>query len=76
MRKTIGEATYQGWLELDRLLTYLWESHSSRLKVLYNVPSWVDGKFARRCMETLFPEVTTRGIVDFVDLGHGFVQNF
>ena len=71
-RKAIGEATYQEWLELDRLLTQLWESHSSRLKILYIAPSWVDGQHARSCIESLFPEVTTRGIVDFgsaIDLG-------
>ena len=73
-RRMIGEAAYQEWLELDRLLTHLWESHSYQSKVLYDVPIWVNGQSARSCIESLFPEVTTRGIVDFVDLGHGMVQ--
>ena len=75
-RNAIGEASYQQWLELDSLFTHLWESHSYQLKVLYYVPTWVDGQSARSCIESLFPEATTRGIVDFVELGQRDLERF
>jgi hypothetical protein len=60
----IGEACYQGWLELDSVLAQLWESHSIRTQIEYEVPaSWTDGGAGRR-MQKLLPETTSRGIVD------------
>ena len=56
-RDTIGEAAYTGWLELDRLLIKLWESHSVHVKVLCIVRSPMCIEGARGCMESLFPEV-------------------
>lgn len=61
----IGETAYQEWLELDRTLTQLWESHSIRLKILHN------GRILRfndyvKCAEILLPEVTNVGIVDLI----------
>ena len=38
----VGEDSHQGWLELDRVLTRLWESHSICLEVRYNGPVWVE----------------------------------
>ena len=32
----LGETVCDAWLELDHLLAQLWESHSVRLKVLYD----------------------------------------
>ena len=34
----VGEATYQALLELDHVLTRLWESHAIRLEIEYSVP--------------------------------------
>lgn len=62
---TDGEAMYQRWLELDRVLAQMRESRSVRLKVLYNSPSTMERR-ARGCVEELLPEVTTRGTVKVV----------
>jgi len=62
----IGETVYSEWLELDHLLVQLWESHLIHLKVLYNSPKWADRKRARSFVESLLPEVTTRGAVDLI----------
>ena len=69
LRHAIGETVYQEWLELDHLLVRLRESHPFRLRVLYGVPSHVDGQSARRCMDSLLPEVATRGVADFAEDG-------
>ena len=62
----IGESSYQEWLELDSVLVQLWESHSIRPEVEYNVPRWTDEGAGRR-MQKLLPEVTARGIVDLIE---------
>ena len=61
LRNSVGETAYQEWRELDRLLTHLWELHSSWLKVLYDAPVLVDEQIARSCMVRIFLEVTRRG---------------
>ena len=62
-----GENAWQGWLELDRILARLRESHSTQLKISYGViSSWDDVQTARSCMEALLPEVT-RGMVELVE---------
>ena len=48
------------------MLAQLWESHSIRPEVTYNVPTWM-GKGTGRRMQILLPEVTARGIVDLVE---------
>ena len=63
VRGAVEETTYLAWLELDRLLAQLHESHSIRLKVLYDV----DESRERRRMKVLLPEVMTRGIADLVE---------
>ena len=65
IRRTIGETTYGDWLELDRLLAKLCESHSIHLKVLH-LPESVRG--VGSCVETLLPEVTKRGMVGLAEL--------
>lgn len=65
LEPAIGEAIFLRWLELDLLLVQLWESHSVRPSVLYKVPSSRGRRWARSCIETLLPEITARGIVDF-----------
>lgn len=65
-RRTIGETIYAEWLELDRVLVKLWESHLIRPLLSYKVPSWVDTKDARGSMDRLLPEATRRKIVDLI----------
>ena len=60
----IGEASYLGWLELDRFLAQLHEVRSIRPKVLFRV----DEQRARSCAKLLLPEVMTEGIVDLDNL--------
>lgn len=55
----IGQATYLEWLELDRILVQLRESHSIHLKVLL----WADEQKAKSWMECLLPEVMAGGTV-------------
>ena len=71
---TIGERIYAGWLELDGVLAQLWETHSIRPEVYYDIISLsvddeiispcVDG---RRWMESLLPGVSRRKIVDLAE---------
>jgi hypothetical protein len=65
----IGESNYRQWLELDHLLVQLWESHSIRPKVSYYAPPGKGGEVANGRVYSLLPEVTSRGIADFVKLG-------
>lgn len=69
--RVLGETTYREWLELDRLLVLLWETHSIRLKILYLGSFRVDRPSARKCMDSLFPEVTTRGIANLEECEFG-----
>lgn len=69
--RVLGETTCREWLELDRLLVLLWETHSIRLKILYLGSFRVDRPSARKCMDSLFPEVTTRGIADLEECEFG-----
>ena len=59
-----GENMYQGWLEIDHILSQLRKSHSIRLKVWYSPPSEMDGMRARGYLRNLLPEVTMEGMVD------------
>jgi hypothetical protein len=61
-----GEIMYQGWLEIDHVLSQLRKSHPVRLKVWYDPPFVVDGTRARGYIRNLLPEVTTEGIVDLI----------
>jgi len=62
----VEEQTPGQWLELDRLLTQLWESHTIPPKVLCRVPSWKE-KSARDSMGCLLPEATRGGTVNLFD---------
>ena len=66
VRQTIGEAAYQEWLELDRLLVQLSESNSIHLKLMYDDRSGMDERRERDRMNILLPEVMARGIAGFV----------
>ena len=67
LRHADGGVAYQEWLELDRLVAQLNESHLIRLKVLLNTRRTdPDGSRERSRIKILFPVVTARGIVDLV----------
>ena len=66
VRHAIGEAAYAGWLELDRLLVQLWESHSVRSEVQYYVPLSVGEENTTDCVKNLFPEATARGSIHLI----------
>ena len=53
------------WVDLERTLIQLWESHRICAKVKYY--SW-KGEESRELMENLLPEATKRGIVGLVDI--------
>ena len=55
------------WLEFDRLLAKLWESHLVRLEVRYGVPGWVDTEGVRSSMEKMLLETAGKGIADPVE---------
>ena len=61
IRQGIGEANCGQWLDLDRLLVQLWESHSVRPNVLCDGASRAMGD----CVKSLLPEGRKRGILDF-----------
>lgn len=61
-----GEGVYQRWLELDRILAQLQESHSIRLTVYYDPPTGMSRARVRGYMSNLLPVVMTRGIVELV----------
>ena len=55
------------WLEIDRLLAQLSESHSIRVKVVYDIREDTNGGRERSRVKIPFPEMMTRGIVDLVE---------
>jgi hypothetical protein len=55
IKQFVGEAGYKKWLDLDRLLVQLWESHSIRPTVM----SAAEHK--KESVGVLFPEITERG---------------
>jgi hypothetical protein len=61
VRQAIGAANFGQWLDLDRLLVKLWESHSTRPKVV-STTSTCTGDF----IGCLLPEVMRSGILDLV----------
>jgi hypothetical protein len=61
LREFVGEASYEKWLGLDRLLVQLWESHSIRPKVVSATAH------KKESIGVLFPEITERGIIDLVE---------
>jgi len=66
VKRAVGEAIYEQWMELDRLLAQLWESHSIHLTVLYYGKWGKNGEGPGSCVHSLFPETTGRGIADLV----------
>jgi len=64
--REVEQQTTGQWLELDRLLAQLWESHSIPPEIMYRGLSW-DEKDARGLMRRLLPEATRGGTVNLVD---------
>jgi len=62
----IGEGNYGQWLELDRLLVQLWESHSIRTRLICTILTEQEQELGDY-FGCLFPEITKRGIVDLVE---------
>jgi hypothetical protein len=62
IRRTIGEAKYGLWLDLDRFLVQFSESRSIRPKVVYTTVRGMRGS-----IECLLPEASRRGIIDPVE---------
>ena len=58
----IGEAHCELWLDLDRLLVQLWETHSIRPKVICTTEGGTEVSIG-----SLLPEITKRGIIDLVE---------
>ena len=68
----VEETAYREWLELDRLLTKLSESHSIRPEVLYNLLPSMDRKWANDLVESLLPELTMRGLARLTGMLAGY----
>ena len=58
--------TYKQWMDLDRVLVQLWESHSVRVKIAYR--SGGKGEKVPKLIEDLLPETTKKGIVGMANL--------
>jgi hypothetical protein len=67
IRQAIGEADYVQWLNLDRLLVQLWESHSIRPKVAVPTEQAEGTESMRDHVGHLLPEITNRGIIDLAE---------
>ena len=63
--RIVGQVVCRQWLDLDRSLVQLWESHSIRPVVKCKTPI-LEGQDMRDCIRRLMPEVTRRGIIDLV----------
>ena len=57
IRQAVGETTYDQWLDLDRLLVRLWESHTIRPMIRHTGMSPTEAIDRVRC---LLPEMTKR----------------
>ena len=66
VRQAIGEANFEQWLNLDRLLVQFWESRSIRPKVV--CAKLREGRDWAGC---LLPEITGRGIIDLFEDSYG-----
>ena len=66
VRQNFGEQIFGQWLELDRVLAKLWESHSIRPMILYHTRPQKEKEEMRECMRCLFPEITGRGVIELI----------
>jgi hypothetical protein len=63
--QAIGEAVFGQWLDLDRLLVQLWESHLIRRKVVCTTRMEERGTIGH--VGCLLPEATKAGMIDLVE---------
>ena len=63
MLTAVGRTAFWQWLELDKLLAQLQESHSIRPEVLFNVPPSMDREQAMNFTHSMLPRLTMRGLV-------------
>ena len=64
--ETIEQEAYEEWQDLDRVLVQFWTSHSIRPQIVY-MPGREEGKSLREDAPILLPEMTRRGLVDFIE---------
>ena len=62
LRQTIGEAGFEKWLNLDRLLIQFLESRSIRPKTISMMNHGIGDHIGR-----LLPEITKRGVIDILE---------
>ncbi|KAF9644822.1 hypothetical protein BDM02DRAFT_3190267 [Thelephora ganbajun] len=62
-RRAVSEVTHRQWMDLDRILVQLWESHGIRLKVMYFVTEEKKG-IQRERIGGLLPKITERGVIE------------
>ena len=67
VKRWVGKTTYRAWLELDRILTQLWESHTTCPKIMYDLSHPVPVVVTRSCMGVLLPELVKRGLVKLIE---------
>jgi hypothetical protein len=60
----VEERVSQEWQDLDRLLVQFWTLRSIRPKIKYGV--WEGGNGLRALAPSLLPELTRRGLVDWL----------
>jgi len=65
--KILGEEISGEWMDLDRLLVQLWESHGIRTRMVYAAKR-KEKKERSGYVGGLLPEMTARGIIELVDL--------
>ena len=65
-RRTIGEADFGQWWDLDRVLVQLWESRSIHPRIWH---AGLGGEVhnTESCIQCLLPEATKRGIIDLTN---------
>ena len=66
--RIIREETRRQWSGPDRLMVQFWELHSIRPRITYTTPKEVtQNTCVRDLIGHFLPEITGRGIVDFVE---------
>lgn len=62
----LGKVAHRGWLELDRLLVQLWESHSIYVKVYHQIPRMMDSSVVGKHTKGLLREIRMRRAVKVI----------
>jgi len=66
------QETDRQWMDLDRLLVKLWESHAVRTKVMYSAVR-EEKKAVCEYLGGLLPEMTEKGIIELVGSVESYV---